>query len=105
MDMDMGEALKSIERTFPAADIGKKMQEIWDLAFKTRSAKSALAVLELALAYQYGKPIERQVSLKGSLDQFRELFMGEGEQQDAEGGDAVDVVVEGDFAVVEEEDE
>lgn len=74
LTMDMDAALKSIEQHFPAEGIGKMMSDVYALAFKTNSAKSALAVLELALAYRYGTPVNRQVNITGTLDQFRELF-------------------------------
>ena len=78
---DFAPALNSIQRAFPSEKIGDMMLEVYETALRVRSAKAALAVLELALAYQFGRPVARMLSVSSTLDEFRELFSGEGEEE------------------------
>lgn len=87
-NQDITPALDDIERHFPAADTGAQLAEVWEVAKSTRSAKAMLSVMELVMAYRFGKPVTRALSVNSTLDEFRELFSQGGEEEDDEVIDA-----------------
>lgn len=74
---DFKPALESLQRAFPSENIGEMMLDVYQEAMRVHSAKAALAVIELALAYQFGKPVARQISASMSMDEFRSIFSQE----------------------------
>lgn len=84
---DFGPALASIQRAFPSEEIGERLAETYELARASKSAKAMLSVLELVLSYQFGKPVQRQLNVGASLEEFRALFASDEEGE----GEIVDV--------------
>jgi hypothetical protein len=79
-------ALRSIEREFPSEDMGTFLKIVWNLALEERNPKGALGVIEFVMSYQHGKPVNRQLNVNSTLDQFRKVF-GDGAVNELSGGD------------------
>jgi hypothetical protein len=95
MALDFEPALESLQRAFPSERIGEMMLDVYNKAMEVRSPKAAMAVLELALAYQYGKPVARMLSVSSTLEEFRELFSQEGNGDDEMVLEEAEGVIEG----------
>lgn len=91
----MKKVLASMEEQFPSDKFGIYLKVVWDMACEERNPKAALDVLSFIMAYQHGKPVERQLNVSSTLDQFRAVF-GNGEVEgvgdESEGDDSADVI-------------
>lgn len=113
---DLEQANRNIEEFFPSGEMGQRLNDVYEMAMKMRSPKTALAVLEFVMAYQYGKPVNRQFNVNATMDEFRKLFKDERSNDDGDdsprssgdisaGGDGQDGegVSEGEFTEIEGE--
>lgn len=67
-------ALSNLEENFPSATIGAELRSLLDVLMKEKKHKDALRLWELVMAYAFGKPMQRQVTVRTDLDDFLRAF-------------------------------